>query len=246
MKNAIRTILLSATLLTGVAQAQEPGSPEFDAAVRDYLLNNPEILLEMQEALQARQQEMALAQQQETLERDADRIYDSEHNIVLGNPDGDVTVVEFFDYNCAFCRRAVADMQAVIEQDPEVRFVLKEFPILGPASTEAHVVSMAVKDVAPETYGEFHTRLLEFEGQADRASAIAIATELGIDEAALEAGMAEGDSEAAFNESYEIANALQITGTPSYIVSGELMFGAYGADAILEAVARAREAAASN
>ena len=234
---------LAALLLPHAASAHEPGSPAFDHAIRTYLLENPEILGEMQAALQEKQLELAAAAQAEALANDADRIFDSEHNIVLGNPDGDVTVVEFFDYNCGYCARAMRDMQAVIESDPNVRFVLKEFPILGPSSAEAHVVSMAVARTAPDKYPDFHQALLTGGSEANGDVAMSIAESLGIDMVTLENALVPSDNEEAFNEAYELATALQISGTPSYVVGDEVMFGAQGSQALLERVEAAREAA---
>ena len=225
------------------AFAHEPGSPAFNYAIREYLLENPEILGEMQAALQEKQLELAAQAQAEALANDADRIFDSEHNIVLGNPDGDVTIVEFFDYNCGYCARAMRDMQAVIESDPNVRFVLKEFPILGPSSSEAHVVSMAIARTAPDKYSEFHQDLLTGGSEANGETAMAIAERLGVDMVALEQAMVPSENEDAFNEAYELATALQISGTPSYVVGDQVMFGAQGPDALLEQVKAAREAA---
>ena len=229
-------IALAASLaFGGAAYAQETGEA-FGDKVRAYLLENPELLIEMQHALEVKQAEEAREAQALVLSEARDRIFENENDIVLGNPDGDVTIVEFFDYNCAFCRRAMDDMDAVIAADPDVRFVLKEFPILGPASLDAHVVSMAVAEVAPDKYDEFHRRLLNEVERADRDAAMLIANELGIDASALEGAM-QGDAAAeAFGDAYELANALQITGTPSYVVGDEVMFGAVGADQLLQRI----------
>ena len=232
-------IALALGMTFGV-QAQEVGDEAFGERVREYLLANPELLIEMQQALETRQTEMARAAQAEALSADRDRIFASERDVVLGNPDGDVTIVEFFDYNCGFCRRAMDDMKAVIAADSNVRFVLKEFPILGPASLDAHVVSMAVAEVAPESYDTFHERLLGAGGRADGDSALALAVELGIEEEKLLAFAADSSAQDAFADTYELANALQITGTPSYVVGDEVLFGAQGADALLERVDRLR------
>ena len=170
------------------ASADTLDRKEVETIVRDYLLANPELLLEVQQALDAKQKEeqrRALA-----IIKDAkDEIFNSAHDGVVGNPDGKVTIVEFYDYNCGYCKRAIEDMQALTAADPDLRFVLKEFPILGPDSQKASVVSMAFHKLMPEKYGEFHNQLLGGQGRAGEASAIKIAVSLGADEAKLREAM---------------------------------------------------------
>ena len=131
-----------------------------ETIVREYLLANPEVLLEVQQALDAKQKEEQKVAQKAIIDGAHDKIYRSAHDGIVGNPDGKVTIVEFFDYNCGYCKRAIEDMQAMTAADPDLRFVLKEFPILGPESQKASVVSMAFHHMMPEKYGEFHNQLL--------------------------------------------------------------------------------------
>ncbi|UUP19577.1 DsbA family protein [Nitratireductor thuwali] len=214
---------------------------EVGQIVRDYLLENPEILIEMQTILEARQKQEQQAAQEEIIAQSSTTLFDSGYDGIVGNPDGDVTVVEFFDYNCGYCKRALADMEALVEENPNLRFVLKEFPILGPDSQKAHIVSMAFRKLMPEKYGEFHAQLLGSTGRADEASAIQIAVGLGADEAALREAMKDDAILAAISETYELANKLQITGTPSYVVGKELVFGAQGKDALSEKIKTATQ-----
>lgn len=210
--------------------------------VRDYLIANPEIMLEVQVALEAKQDaEQRLAQTQ-AIESSADLIFNASYDGVVGNPDGSVTIVEFFDYNCGYCRRALDDMQALIADDPDLRFVMKEFPILGPDSRKAHVVSMAFRALAPEKYGEFHEALLDFPGRANESNAVTLALSFGVDETALREEMKNSAIEAAFNETYALASELAITGTPSYVVGDEVIFGAQGSDTLAERIEAARAA----
>jgi protein-disulfide isomerase len=131
-------------------------------------------------------------------------------------------------------------MQALTAADPELRFVLKEFPILGPDSQKAHVVSMAFRTLAPEKYGEFHNALLGGAGRAGEDSAIKLAVSLGVDEAKLREEMKNPDIAAAFSKTYELADRLAITGTPSYVVGNEVVFGALGKDVLSEKIDAAR------
>lgn len=213
---------------------------EFGDFIREYLLENPEVLLDAQEALQRKQQEAQQVKAVRTITENEKAIFASGYDIALGNPDGDVTVVEFFDYNCGYCRRALADMDTILAADKNVRFVLKELPILGPDSLVAHKVSAAVRDLAPEKYGDFHRRLLGGEGRATEESAIAVAVELGLTEADIRKTMADKPHDDAVREAYSLANDLGITGTPSYVIASETVFGAVGADDLAEKIANVR------
>ncbi|WP_336056448.1 DsbA family protein [Nitratireductor sp. CH_MIT9313-5] len=214
---------------------------DVEGIVRDYLLNNPEILLEMQTVLEQRQQEQQAVAQSKIIEEASDRLYESSYDGVIGNPDASVTVVEFFDYNCGFCKRALADMEALIAENDDVKFVLKEFPILGPDSQQAHIVSMAFQKLMPEKYEEFHTRLLRLDARADESAAMTIAKDLGADDAALREAMKDPQIMASFSDTFELANALQITGTPSYVVGKEVVFGALGKDVLVEKIKQAAQ-----
>ncbi|BCH32484.1 DSBA oxidoreductase [Mesorhizobium sp. L-8-10] len=213
---------------------------EVELIVRNYLLENPEILLEVQQALETKQQEEQRIAQLGIIKQSKDEIFNSPHDGVVGNPNGKVTIVEFYDYNCGFCKRAIEDMHALTAQDPELRFVLKEFPILGPDSQKAHMVSQAFLKLMPEKYGEFHDKLLGSPGRADEASAVKLAVSLGADEAKLRDMMQDPAIGQAFAGTYELANKLAITGTPSYVVGNEVVFGALGQAVLAEKIAAAK------
>lgn len=165
---------------------------EFGAFIKEYLLANPEIMLEVQEALSAKQRAKQQESAQAAIAGNSEAIFNSTHDIALGNPNGDVTIVEFFDYNCGYCKRALSDMDAILAEDKNVRFVLKELPILGPESLAAHKVSAAFRTVAPEKYGDFHRALLGSEERATEETAIAVAAKLGVTEEQLREKMEDG------------------------------------------------------
>jgi protein-disulfide isomerase len=215
---------------------------EVENIVRDYLLKNPEILLEVQDALEAKQKEEQKIASEGVIKNQKDEIFNSTFDGIVGNPNGKVTIVEFYDYNCGFCKRAIEDMQALIKEDTDLRFVLKEFPILGPDSQKASVVSMAFHKMMPEKYREFHTALLGGEGRATEAKAIKIAMSLGADEAKLREHMKDPDIPDAISKTYDLANKLTITGTPSYVVGNEVIFGALGQQVLAEKIAAAKAA----
>jgi len=206
----------------------DPARGRIEMIVRNYLLEHPELLIDMQTALQEKQQAEQRVAQRTAIRAAAGDIFNSEYDGIIGNPEGIRTIVEFFDYNCGYCARALTDMQAMVEADPDLRFVMKEFPIFGPASQGAHIVSMALHRIAPDKYPEFHARLLGGEGQADEAAALEIALSLGVDEAALRRAMEDPGIGEALRRTYDLADRLQISGTPSYVIGGEVIAGAVG------------------
>ncbi|MCF3641380.1 DsbA family protein [Rhizobium sp. TRM95111] len=240
LRAAAVALLAGTALPLSAAALDDSQKEEIGAYIKEYLLANPEILLEVQEALQAKQAAAQQAQSASAIDENRDAIFTSKYDIALGNPKGDVTVVEFFDYNCGYCKRALTDMDAILEKDKNIRFVLKELPILGPDSLAAHKVSAAFRDLKPEAYGAFHRALLGGEERATEESAIALAGKLGVTEADIRKQMEANPHDEAVREAYTLANGLGITGTPSYVIARETIFGAIGADAIEGKVANVR------
>jgi protein-disulfide isomerase len=235
-------ILLSASgaAAPGAFAMDDAQKTEFGAFIREYLVANPEILLEAQEALKTKQAAASAKAAESAISANTDAIFNSSYDVSLGNPKGDVTIVEFYDYNCGYCKRALSDMDAILEADKNVRFVLKELPILGPESLEAHRVSSAFRKLAPEKYGDFHRALLGGEERATEATAIAVAERLGVKEADIRARMVDADHDDEVRLSYALANTLGVTGTPSYVIGKEAVFGAVGADELETKIANMR------
>lgn len=211
-----------------------------EAIIHDYLVKNPEVMLEVQDALEKKQGEAQRVAQEKVIQDSAKQIFDAPYDGVVGNPDGKISIVEFFDYNCHFCKGALSDMQALVKENKDLRFVLKEFPILGEDSAKASVVSMAFKKLMPEKYGNFHQQLLGGKGRADEAKAIRIAVSLGADETALRTEMKDPAIQKDIQRTYDLANKLSISGTPSYVVGDEVVFGALGKKVLDEKLANVR------
>ncbi|GGA53831.1 DSBA oxidoreductase [Nitratireductor aestuarii] len=250
MKNTLRAgiaaaILAATSLNFSAALANDEKSnfsrAEIETIVREYLIKNPEVMLEVQASLQAKQQEAQKKAAQEAIALVGDEIFNSEADGIIGNPEGDVTIVEFFDYNCGFCKRAISDMDNLVKQDPNLRFVLKEFPILSEDSHKAATVSMAVHMIAPDKYAEFHRTLLGAQERATEESAVKVALNLGIDETALRNKMQDPTINDRFRSTYALAEQLQITGTPGYVVGQEIVSGAMGEQVLREKIAAARK-----
>ncbi|WP_422376597.1 DsbA family protein [Roseibium sp.] len=235
----MRVLSLCALLLALVAvpaAAQELKREDIEKIVREYILENPDIIAEALTELDRREREAAELARVQALTDSADVLFNSTRQVVLGNPEGSVALVEFFDYNCGYCKRAYGDMVKLIEEHPDLKVVLKEFPVLGQGSVEAAQVAVAVNSVAPDKYGDFHEALLLSRGQANNASALAAAKSVGIAEDDLLAAMKTDEAGQTIEEVYSLANRLGLTGTPSYVVGDEVVMGAVGYEQLNEKI----------
>ena len=237
-------LALAAPLALGAGPAAaftDAEKAELGPIIRDYLVKNPEVLQEAIAVLEQRQAEHENKSRTQALAELKPLLLNSPRGIVAGNPKGDVTLVEFFDYNCGFCKKGLTDLEQLIKEDPNLRVVLKEFPVLGQGSVEAAQVAVAVRLVAPDKYLAFHQKLMGGRGAADRARALAAAQEVGIDTAALQKQAASPELNETLNESMKIAEALALSGTPSYVVGDQVVVGAVGFDKLKSAIADARK-----
>lgn len=213
-------------LMIGNYLAANPGF------IRDYLMANPEVIRDAVTELERRRVGEEAARQADAIAEYRDMLENSPRQAVLGNPNGDVTLVEFFDYNCTYCKRALDDMNRLVADDPNLRVVLKEFPVLGVGSTEAAQVAAAVIIVAPELYDAFHQLLLGSAAAATGELAMQAAVQVGVDQTVLVNAMASDEIVATIEEAYVMAGALGLTGTPSYVIGNEVVVGAVGYDAL--------------
>ncbi|MGO4705143.1 DsbA family protein [Microvirga sp. 2MCAF38] len=210
--------------------------------VRDYLLKNPELLQEVIAELEKRQADQQRVAQSAVMKESKQAILSAPHSFVVGNPTGDVTLVEFFDYNCGYCKRALSDLQTLTKSDPKLRIVLKDFPVLGPESVEASRVALAAKNqLSADKLFEYHTKLLESRGRVNGDRAIAVAKEMGLDVARLQKDMNGTDVKAALAENADLGDKLGLTGTPAFIIGDEVISGAVGLDPLKKVVASVRQ-----
>src|SRR5437660_4717556 len=215
---------------------------EIERIVKEYLLSHPELLQDVMVELEKRQTLAEAEKHRAAVKEHSASIFSSPRQVTLGNPQGDVTVVEFFDYNCGYCKRAMTDMLDLLK-DAKLKFVLKEFPVLGEGSVQAAQVAAAVRlqdKSGGKKYLEFHQKLLSGRGQADKARALAVAKEVGFDAARIEKDMSSEEVKAQLEESFKLAEALGLNGTPSYVVGNEVVIGAVGLNALREKVNTAR------
>ena len=207
---------------------------EIEQIIKDYLLKHPELLEDVSAELEKRRQVAEAEKAKSAIQNHSDALFNSPRQVTVGNTQGDVTLVEFFDYNCGYCKRALADLMDLMKGDGKLKVVLKEFPVLGPGSVEAAQVAVAARmqDRTGKKYLDFHQRLLSGRGQADKARALAAAKEAGFDMARIEKDMASEEIRATLNENLKLAEALGLNGTPSYVVgSVDFVVGAVGSDA---------------
>lgn len=195
-----------------------------EAIVRDYLVKNPGVIRDALIALEREQIAAQAEAQRKAIADNASALFKPEHAFVAGNPGGDVTVVEFFDYNCGFCRRALPDVLKLIDSDRNVRFIFREMPIFGEGSEAAARAALAAKNQGK--YLEFHRAMMELPGQADEAKAIKIATSLGLDVEKLKADMKSPAIDAALEDTRDAAEKVGLQGTPLYIVRDQMLPGA--------------------
>ncbi|WP_244491802.1 DsbA family protein [Aureimonas sp. AU12] len=217
-----------------------PQTREIETIVRNYLVANPEVLLEAMKALETKRDGEEKATQKATIATVAADLTTTPAGTSVGNAEGDVTVTEFFDYNCGYCKRAASDIDALVTSDPKLRVVMKEVPILGPDSQAASRVSLAFRTLAPEKYGAFQKKLLATRAKVDHDRAVEVAGEFGVTEEALTPLLDGPEVRNALAESESLLTALGITGTPTYIVGDELVAGAVGADVLAGKIANLR------
>jgi protein-disulfide isomerase len=236
---------LLAFAVTPVAQADELTPAQRSAVeriVHDYLVAHPEVLQEAMTELEKRQTAAEAVKHKAAVKAHARLLFNSPDQVTLGNPKGNVTFVEFFDYNCAYCKRALTDMLTLMKTDPNLKVVLKEFPVLGPSSVQAARVAVAVRmqDKTGKKYLEFHQKLLGGRGRADAARALAVAKEVGLDMGRLQKDMKSPEVEKTLKQDFGLAEALGLNGTPSYVIGVNVIVGAVGFDALKEQINTAR------
>jgi len=216
---------------------------EIGKIIKDYLLTHPDVMQDVMAELEKRQQAAEAEKHRAAVVENKATLFSSPHQVVLGNPQGNVTMVEFFDYNCGFCKRAMSDMLDLIKTDSNLKFVLKEFPVLGEGSVEAARVAVAARmqDASGKKYIEFHQKLLGGRGGADKMRALAVAKEVGFDMPRLERDVGSDEVKKTIEENMKLAEALGVSGTPSYVVGEEVVIGAVGLDALREKISAERK-----
>ncbi|WP_419799582.1 MAG: DsbA family protein [Terasakiella sp.] len=239
----IFTLLFLSFIVFSSANAAEQLSTtqqdEVRKLVRETLLANPEILMEAMTVLQERQEEQKEKAQKTALLSLGDSIENGPLTPIAGNPEGDITMIEFFDYQCGYCKRAFPGVMEVINSDKNIRYVLKEFAILGPESEVAARAALAAHK--QDKYFEMHTALMTIRGRLNTDKIMQIAEETGLDIARLKADMQSDEVNAEILSTRAIAQRLNISGTPAFIIGDQIIPGAIPPQGLKEAIAKERQ-----
>jgi len=243
----VASVGAGATPEAPAATAIAPASRSFSAAqqaeigqiVRDYLVKNPEVLIDVTRELEKRQASVQAEQHEKVVTEKQAEIFRSSYDYVLGNPNGKISIAEYFDYNCGWCKRALGEVQKLVDADKDVRIVMKELPIFGADSEFAAKAAMASK--AQGKYWEFHTALMQ-ERRVTKDNTFDIAKKVGLDVEKLKVDMAKPEIDAAMKATAATAQALGIEGTPGFIIDSRINVGYLTADGLTKVVDEVRKA----
>ena len=241
----IAAFVLAVTLDVGAASAGEQFTPEETNAIekifRDYLLNNPEIIEDVGDILNKKRESNARERTRRTILARKDELFKDPSSPVGGNPSGDVTVVEFFDYQCGYCKRVFPSLQKLLVDDGNIRFVFKEFPILGPNSVFAARAALAARMQGEKQYVAFHKVMMASRGRLSKASVFRFAKDAGLDVERLKRDLEDDDINEMIRRNLKLADALTINGTPAFVIGDTLVRGAVDLQTLKSLVERVRK-----
>lgn len=213
----------------------------FREEVRAYLLENPEVLIEAMDVLQARQEKADALRDVQMVASLGDEIFNNPNDWVGGNPDGDITLVEFMDYRCGYCRKAYEEVDQLIQTDGRIRFVVKEFPILGEASLMSAQFAIAVRQLhGDEAYAKVHDALMTLRGEPSPETLARLAGDLGLEAQPILDRMGAPEVMQVIKDNHALADKMQITGTPAFVLKDMVMRGYAPLDVMRDFVAEAR------
>lgn len=211
---------------------------EFDHRARAWLVANPEVVLEAVQTLQRREKEAEASELHHQVRTRAPELFNDPRDPIAGNPDGDVTLVVFFDYNCPYCRKAAPHLPRLSKSDPNLKIVFKEFPILGPGSQFAARAALAADRQG--SYEVYHHAMMSYTGALNQTSTLKIAETVGLDIARLKKDMEDPAIQGTIDGNLELARSLRINGTPSWVIGDEVVRGLVDLDALTRLIKRAR------
>lgn len=245
-----RLLATAALLIAGAAipahafdltQMTDADRTAFRAEVRSYLMDNPEVILEAYQVYEQRQAAAQAAVEEQMLAAYAGQIFNDPNSWVGGNPDGDIVLVEFMDYRCGYCRKAHDEVKQLLETDGNIRFIVKEFPILGDQSVLASRYAIASRMVGgDEAYAKVHDTLMTLKGNVSEKALVRMADKLGLDGEAILAKINDPQVNQIIGANHQLASALQITGTPTFVLGDELLRGYVPLADMMDLVAEAR------
>jgi protein-disulfide isomerase len=235
--------LLALALLPGFGQAADALTPaqtdQVNKLIHDYFMNNPKALIDAVAHAEASMKDDEQTQAKGALEANREALEHDPTSPVLGNPKGDVTIVEFFDYRCPYCKLTAPTLQTLIGQDSKVRLVMKEFPILGKESVFAARIALAAKKHGK--YAEFHQAMFALKSKIDDAQTLEVVKSIGLDPAQIRKEADGSDIDAILKQNYDLAKQLNLSGTPAFVIGDALLPGAVELKDFQDAVATARK-----
>ncbi len=215
---------------------------EIRGIIKSYLLEHPEVIRDAITALDEKEKLAEADSRKKTLADLAGPIYNSPDGFVIGNPQGKVTLVEFFDYNCGYCKRALDDLDRLMKDNKDLRVILRDFPILSPNSVQAAIVASAAHDQFPaEKFWDYHRKLLLTKGMVGKDQAVDVARGMGADMDRLAKTAAKPEIRTAIQGSDDIAKSLALNGTPSYVLGDDVLIGAVGFDELNAKIGNVRK-----
>ncbi len=236
-------LMLNAAWATDVTQMTATERSAFDAEIRAYLLQHPEVLMEAIQVLQDRQQQATDQQDKQLLMSYHQQIYSDPASWVSGNLNGDVTVVEFMDYRCTYCRHAYSEVTDLVKTDGKIRFVVKEFPILGPDSVTSSQFAIAVKLLGGDAaYAKAHDALMTLRGKPDTPTLTRLAEKLGLDAGKVLDTMNSAPVQKIIADNLALGTNLGVNGTPTFVVGDSVVRGYLPEDQMKQIVAQQRNA----
>ena len=226
----VAAALSAATALPALAfdpaNMSEPEKQAFGEAIRDYLMANPEVLVESINVLETRRASQEAQNDKLLVENNRDAIFQDGHSWVGGNPDGDLTLVEFVDYRCGYCRKVNPELEALIKNDGNIRFILKEFPILGPESELASRFAISVQQISgADDYKRAHDTLMEMRVPVTLETLTEVAGELGLEAGPIINHMNSAEVTDVLGANRQLAETMAIQGTPTFVIGSELLRG---------------------
>ena len=213
---------------------------EIEKIVHQYILDNPKVILDAVAHMQAREEAAKEEQARKTLVSSRELLLNDPDTPVGGNPSGDITVVEFFDYRCGYCKQVYPSIKKVINGDENIRYVYKEFPILGPESVDASKAALAISRIDASKYQAYHDILMTSRGTLTKSKLLKFAANVGIDPKAVEKEMASPEIEKIIHKNYDLAQSLNISGTPAFVIGNQVVPGAVDYATLKKMIAEAR------
>ncbi len=241
MTTLVASFVTVAAHAEGAADMTAEERASFRAEVRAYLLENPEVLIEAMDILQSREETASAERDAMLLQAKAEEIFTSPADWVGGNPEGDVTLVEFMDYRCGYCRKAHDEVQTLVEADGNIRYVIKEFPILGEGSLLSSQFAIAVRLLhGDDAYKAAHDALITLRGDPTPETLGRLATDLGHDPAPILAKMPSEDVMAVISANHALADEMQISGTPTFVMKDMMVRGYVPLEGMQQIIAEVR------